>query len=423
MIKIVDQLKLTQSLPLDIKYKIQTLADLDTIDHAYVGMLFFVQENMSLYITETLKDGFFVYATNNYVAAQPSGTEYIDWERFPNIFTDTYQKVGANEIEIVIDQGDLSVLEDDNIKIVFDQETKTAFYRKDGTYPPNSGVIPVSGTIDQFWVPEYYRTPADPLVIGQKSIPNTDGFFNDSMFKVISTQTSNVPIFSFGTDTAKVSGFQMVNIDYDNASHIPEFWVRGNVLPTDWTCEAAATWRSIITGQHTKQIGMGINNYTTGGNPSLFWTGDSDFRSDAVLFWVANNYKFNQQNNFGLSLKDAVMPFQVIGSGDIKVKGTVYTGSLKFSTDLTIAHQASTYIFNGGNGVTVTLPDPDQLDAWQAKEYENMEITIINLGTDSLAFDRPIILDASIPMTILNAQYPDNIVKIKCINGDWIKIG
>lgn len=423
MIQIVDQLKLTQSLPLDAKYKIQTISDLDTIDHAYIGMLFFVQDQMSLFIVETLKDGFLVYATNQYVSTQPSGTEYVDWERFSNIFADTYQKVGASQIAIVSDQTDLAVLDNDYVKIVFDEETKTAFYRKDGTYPTNSGVVPVYGTTDQFWVPEYYRTPVDPLVIGQRSIPNTDGFFNASMFKVISSQGSNVPIFSFGTDTPKVNGFQMVNIDYNNESHVPEFWVRGNVLSTDWTCEASATWRSIITGEHTKQIGMGINNYTTGGNPSLFWTGDSDFRQDAVLFWVANNYKFNQQNNFGLSLKDAVMPFQVIGSGDIKVKGTVYTGSLNFSNDLTVSHQASTYIFTGGNGITLTLPDPNQLDVWGAKEYENMEITIINLGTDSLTLSRNIVLDASTPLNILNAQYPDNIIRIKCIAGNWIKVG
>lgn len=326
----------------------------------------------------------------------------------------------TGEIGVVASTATLSTLDNTTYPVYFSIENSTIYKYSATSQGTNIGQITGS---TGFWVPQYFKgTGINKLAVGHITMPNTDGFFNDSVFSVISQQAANVPIFSFGTDSPKVSGLQFVNIDYDNASYVPEIWARGNVLPADWTCEAALTWRAIITGQHTKQIGMGINNYTTGGDISKFWTGDSNLRDDAVLFWISNNYKFNQQNNFGLSLKNFNLQFFVTGSGDVHVKGAIYTGTLKFTTDTIVSHQAATYIFEGGNGVTLTLPDPDTLDIWQSREFENLEITIINLGTDALTLSRPVKLDGTPSvLTILNNMYPDNTITIKCVAGEWIR--
>lgn len=337
------------------------------------------------------------------------------------------QKLVSFEIDLknvatVGSASELNTFNDPNIMIVFVMDDQTTFLRKTGVYTSDSGSVLIQGTTDEYWVPQFYKTPQNGVVMGNSTMTNSDGYFNSAILKVISQPTSNAGLLSLGTDTAKVSGIHINNIDYGDKGYSPEFWAKGCVLPTDWTTEAAVTWRAIISGQHTRQLGFGINSYTTGGDTTRFWTNATSMRDDAIIFWVSNNDRYNQSNVPGLALKNSKLQFYVTGSGDAHVKGALYTGSLVFTTNTIVSHQAAAYVFKGGSGVTLTLPDPLAIDIWGALEFENLELTLVNLGTDVLSLSRPVRLDASDTIDQLNYMTPNNRIRIKCVGGEWIKI-
>lgn len=342
-------------------------------------------------------------------------------------FNEFVQKVtsfqpASNNVSTVDNISELGALDDPNIAITFVVDHQTTYIKKIGSYASDSGAILIQGTTDTFWVPQFYKTSTDGIIMGSQSMPNSDGYFNTAVLKVISQPTSNVGLLSLGTNTAKVSGVHINNVDYNNGSYSPEFWGRGNILAADWFSEAAVTWRAIITGQHTRQTGFGINAYTTGGDPTKFWTGDTDMRDDAVIFWLSNNVRFNQLSTAGLQYKNEVLNFYVTGAGDTHIKGAIFTGSQSFTTENEIIDNASTYVFKGTNTITFPIPDPTELDVWGAFKNDNREMVIVNLGSAILSLSRDIKLDASDTINQLNYMSPNNTLRIKCVAGEWIKI-
>jgi hypothetical protein len=212
----------------------------------------------------------------------------------------------------------------------------------------------------------------------------------------------------------------MVNIDYNNMSFMPELWWRGNVLPGDWTCEASITNRALITGQHTKQLGFGIGCFTVP-DYTQFWSYNTpSMREDAILLWVSRHSLLQQKGNH--SDLDTVTDFYVTGHGHGYFRSALKLGNLVFTNNLVITHQAATYVYKGSVAANVTLPNPAAVDVWGKLEFENIEISIRNMGSNILVFDKDIKLDAGETLKQLNYQAPDNIIKIKCVAGEWIKI-
>lgn len=286
----------------------------------------------------------------------------------------------------------------------------------------NIGQVNASG--GGFWIPETNKAPGGTsLAIGHKSIPSPDGFFNNAMVKFITPSGSNIPIFAAGTDTAKVAGMALINIDYYNEAFAPEIWYRGNIAPGDHTSESSITNRTIITGDHTRQLGFGVVGMRTGNQSAFFTGGESPMRDDAILFWVSNGHIYHQMNEGLLAQRDTMLDFFVSGVGNIYHKGAKFSRTVEFNTNHTVLNsKVSTYVFNGTNPATLTLPVIGTADVWGASASMGMELEIINLGTVPLILSEAVILDASTSITSLNFAYPDNVIKIKLTSKGWIKV-
>lgn len=325
---------------------------------------------------------------------------------------------GISAFGIVDTKADLNTKDSTTHRVYYVIENKS-FYQHEAENPDEkSGAV---AGLSGYWIPQFYRTNATGLTIGNNSINSNDGFFNQSIFKVISQPGSNVPLVAFGTDAEKVSGMLLVNIDYNNGSYMPEVWWRGNVLPGDWACEAGVTNRVLITGTHTKQLGFGIASMTLNGDHTKYWDGYTPpMREDAITLWGSRSSLINQRTDH--SAIDDLCEYYFTGHGHGYFKSALKLGSKVFTGDVVIAHQAATFISKATVPVLYTLPDPLAIDVWNKREFENMEIVILNLGTNIISFDKNIRLDAGTVTKRLNHQSPDNTIKIKCVAGEWIKI-
>lgn len=324
---------------------------------------------------------------------------------------------GNSSLKTVNSVSDLSTKGSSDSQMYYVKANDT-FYKYSATNPSaKSGFVAAT---DGFWIPQFYREKGNGVTFGnQSSIPSDSDYFNNAIVKVISQPGSNPPIVGFATDAVNVSGFAFVNIDQGASSWQPEAWWRGNTVPGEWTCESGIANRVLITGNHTKQMGFGVGCFITLDH-TKFWTNTTPpFREDAILFWVSRHSLINQKSNH--SNLDDVTDFYVTGHGHVYYRSAPVSGTIIFTTALTIAHQAATFVFKGSSDTPVILPDPSNDDVWGKKEYKNMYLEIVNLGTAVLEFDRPIRLDAGTTMTVLNNQYPDNAIKIKCVDGEWIK--
>lgn len=88
-------LYLVDSKPLDAKFKINSLLNIQDIAPAYVGHIFYsVSENKHYKVT-SIKNGYFHYSSSSVQPYQPLGLEYVQWELVPDYYIDTYEEFGA----------------------------------------------------------------------------------------------------------------------------------------------------------------------------------------------------------------------------------------------------------------------------------------------------------------------------------------
>lgn len=330
---------------------------------------------------------------------------------------------GAPTIGIVNLTADLAVLDDTKQPAYYDQESRTIYQFFEEDPGANTGAVP---GLNGVWVPWAYRemTPwgvnGGGMGVGNDDTPSTDGFVNRAMFRVIAPPGQNIPVFSAVSDGTHAAGYLLVNIDFNNGSIMPEAWHRATVegLAEAPVC-AAITNRLLVSQSHPRQMGAGYALFGIP-NPTEFWWGeDLPARPDAILSWHSITTRLNQRGWF--SDMQAATSHYLTGHGHGWFKAGLMTGTLRFTEDLSIAHQAQTFIHDG-DGANVELPDPAAIDIWGKLEYENLVIEIINLGTGPLLFDQNIILDGSDFIDQLNYMTPNNRLKIKCVGGSWIKI-
>lgn len=318
---------------------------------------------------------------------------------------------------------ELAVLDDVKHVAYYDAESRTIYQFFETDPGNNSGAVSGLGGV---WVPWAYRelTPwgvnGGGMGVGNEDTPTTDGFINRAMFRVIAPPGSNDPLFSAVSDGPRAGGFFIVNIDFNNGSIMPEHWHRATVegLAEAPVC-AALTNRLLVSESHPRQMGVGYALFKVP-NPTDFWWGqDIPADDSAILSWYSKNARLNQTNNF--AQMQALTSHYLTGHGHGWFKSAMMTGTMRFSEDLDIAHQAQTFIHTG-DGANVGLPDPEAVDVWGKLEFENMVLEIINLGTGPLLFDRNILLDGSDFIDQLNYMTPSNRLRIKCVAGDWYKI-
>lgn len=84
-------LYLTTGEPIDAKFKIQSLLYLNDISPAYVGHIFYSEDENNHYKITSVKDGYLDYQSNLIVPEQPMGDEYLDYEIVPDYFIDGYE--------------------------------------------------------------------------------------------------------------------------------------------------------------------------------------------------------------------------------------------------------------------------------------------------------------------------------------------
>lgn len=88
-------LYLTTGEPIDAKFKIQSLLYLNDISPAYVGHIFYSEDENNHYKITSVKDGYLDYQSNLIVPEQPMGDEYLDYEIVPNYFIDGYELLAS----------------------------------------------------------------------------------------------------------------------------------------------------------------------------------------------------------------------------------------------------------------------------------------------------------------------------------------
>lgn len=227
----------TTDKPIDAKFKIASLSDINDIAPTYVGHIFYSAQEDKHYKVSTVKNGYLVYATNSIVPTLPSGTEYVDYEVIPGYyFVDSYSEFtsgGGSDDEARLALNGLMPYISDFVEIDYSTSgfTNADLKIDNTTIPDFNDSVRLLYNIDVREVKEIKYVGADYMVLdstGQAGYKAILGIKSDNSVHVLKDSTiitvNNTVTFS--NVTIDVTDYDYISVCWSN------IWNSTGILPT-----------------------------------------------------------------------------------------------------------------------------------------------------------------------------------------------